>query len=129
MLEGSVRKVFLVRITGQLVDTSTGAHLWAKKFDGALENVFALQDTVAESVVGSLAALEKARDRSGQAQAYWESRRLCPVLTRIGASLITLSAAKPAKEALRFFYSAIELDPDLRRRLWPCRLLLRVCRG
>ena len=45
VLEGSVRKAGnRVRITGQLIDTSTGAHLWADRFDGALEDVFDLQD-------------------------------------------------------------------------------------
>ncbi len=55
VLEGSVRKVGrLVRITGQLIDAVTGAHLWANKFDGALEDVFELQDTVVISVVGEI---------------------------------------------------------------------------
>jgi adenylate cyclase len=52
-LEGSVRKGGnRVRITGQLIDAATGAHLWADRFDGALEDVFELQDKVALSVAG-----------------------------------------------------------------------------
>jgi adenylate cyclase len=55
VLEGSVRKAGnRVRITGQLVDTTTGAHLWADRFDGALDDIFALQDQVASSVVGAI---------------------------------------------------------------------------
>lgn len=55
VLEGSVRKAGgLVRITGQLIEAATGAHLWANKFDGALENIFELQDTVAANVVGEI---------------------------------------------------------------------------
>jgi len=55
VLEGSVRKAGgLVRITGQLIEASTGAHLWADKFDGSLEHVFELQDNVARSVVGAI---------------------------------------------------------------------------
>src|SRR5216683_1178509 len=51
VLEGSVRKSGgRVRITGQLIDAATGAHLWADKFDGSLEDVFELQDKVASSV-------------------------------------------------------------------------------
>src|SRR5215472_9520783 len=51
VLEGSVRKAGnRVRITGQLVDATTGAHLWADRFDGSLEDVFDLQDKVAISV-------------------------------------------------------------------------------
>jgi hypothetical protein len=55
VLEGSVRKAAnRVRITGQLVDTATGAHLWADRFDGGLGDVFDLQDQVTESVVGAI---------------------------------------------------------------------------
>src|SRR5216683_4420386 len=51
VLEGSVRKSGgRVRITGQLIDAETGAHLWADRFDGSLEDVFELQDKVASSV-------------------------------------------------------------------------------
>jgi adenylate cyclase len=53
VLEGSVRKGGdRVRITGQLIDAMTGAHLWADRFDGAFEEVFDLQDKVALSVAG-----------------------------------------------------------------------------
>jgi TolB-like protein len=53
VLEGSVRKAGnRVRITGQLIDTTTGAHIWADRFDGALDDIFELQDQVASSVVG-----------------------------------------------------------------------------
>jgi hypothetical protein len=44
-----------IRIAGQLVDASTGAHLWADRFDGALEDIFDLQDRVTASVVGAIA--------------------------------------------------------------------------
>jgi len=53
VLEGSVRKAGnRVRITGQLIDTTTGAHIWADRFDGALDDIFDLQDRVASNVVG-----------------------------------------------------------------------------
>jgi adenylate cyclase len=53
VLEGSVRKGGnQVRITGQLIEAETGAHLWADRFDGSLQDVFKLQDRVAASVAG-----------------------------------------------------------------------------
>jgi TolB-like protein len=56
VLEGSVRKSgSRVRITGQLIDTSTGSHLWADRFDGLLEDIFDLQDQVTANVVGAIA--------------------------------------------------------------------------
>jgi adenylate cyclase len=55
VLKGSVRKAGnRVRITGQLVDTATGAHIWAERFDGALDDIFALQDQVAGGVTGAI---------------------------------------------------------------------------
>jgi len=56
VLEGSVRKASArVRITGQLIDAATGTHLWANKFDGALDDIFDLQDSITASVVGTVA--------------------------------------------------------------------------
>jgi adenylate cyclase len=55
LLEGSVRKAGdRLRITGQLVDTGTGAHLWADKFDSTSEDVFDLQDRVTATVAGAI---------------------------------------------------------------------------
>ena len=55
VLEGSVRKAGQrVRITGQLIDAATGAHIWADRFDGALEDIFELQHQIAGSVVGAI---------------------------------------------------------------------------
>jgi adenylate cyclase len=55
VLEGSVRKAGnRVRITGQLIDTATGAHIWADRFDAALDDIFELQDQMASSVVGAI---------------------------------------------------------------------------
>jgi adenylate cyclase len=66
LLEGSVRKVGKrVRIAAQLIDATSGAHLWADRFDGSLEDVFELQDRVGASVAGiiepALQAAEAAR--------------------------------------------------------------------
>ncbi|HJQ56518.1 MAG TPA: adenylate/guanylate cyclase domain-containing protein [Vineibacter sp.] len=55
VLEGSVRKAAgQVRISGQLIDAASGAHLWADKFDGPLDDVFALHDRVAMEVAGAI---------------------------------------------------------------------------
>ncbi len=70
VLEGSVRKSGArVRITGQLIDAVTGAHLWAERFDGGVEDVFDLQDKITASVVGAIeptvrkVEIERARRR------------------------------------------------------------------
>jgi len=55
LLEGSVRKAGnRVRITGQLIDTTTGAHIWADRFDGTLDDIFDLQDQMASNVAGAI---------------------------------------------------------------------------
>jgi adenylate cyclase len=55
VLEGSVRKAAdRVRITGQLIDAATGAHVWAERYDRRLEDLFALQDEISLSVVGAI---------------------------------------------------------------------------
>jgi len=70
VLEGSVRKAGnRVRITGQLIDTTTGSHIWAERFDGTLDDIFELQDQVASNVVGAIepklrfAEIERARQK------------------------------------------------------------------
>src|SRR5215471_857420 len=70
VLEGSVRKAGgRVRITAQLIEAETGAHLWADRFDGSLEAIFDLQDQVAISVAGVIepalqaAEIRRALDR------------------------------------------------------------------
>jgi len=113
VLEGSVRKAAnRVRITGQLVDTATGAHLWAERFDGGLGDIFDLQDQVTESVVGAIApAVEKAeierakRKPTASLDAY-------ALYLRGLARLYQFGNRQANDEALRLFNSAIELDPD-----------------
>jgi adenylate cyclase len=57
VLEGSVRRAGQrVRITGQLIDTETGGHLWAEKYDSELIDIFELQDQITKSVVATLQA-------------------------------------------------------------------------
>jgi adenylate cyclase len=56
VLEGSVRKAGnRLRITGQLVEAATGAHLWAERYDRGLEDIFAVQDEITHSIIGALA--------------------------------------------------------------------------
>src|SRR4029434_990970 len=56
VLEGSLRKAAnRVRITEQLIDATTGAHLWADRFDGELNDIFELQDDVTTRVVNAIA--------------------------------------------------------------------------
>jgi TolB-like protein/class 3 adenylate cyclase len=113
VLEGSVRKAAnRVRITGQLVDTATGAHLWADRFDGGLGDVFDLQDRVTESVVGAIApALEKAEIERARRKPT-ESLDAYALYLRGLSRFYQVASRQANEEALRLFKSAIELDPD-----------------
>jgi TolB-like protein len=112
VLEGSVRRAAnRVRITGQLVDASTGAHLWADRFEGGLEDIFDLQDNVTASVVGAIAPkLEQAEIERAKRKPT-ESLDAYDYFLRGMASLHQWTR-ESISEALRLFYRAIELDPD-----------------
>ncbi|MBR1276093.1 adenylate/guanylate cyclase domain-containing protein [Bradyrhizobium sp. AUGA SZCCT0283] len=113
VLEGSVRKAAnRVRITGQLVDAATGAHLWAERFDGGLGDIFDLQDHVTESVVGAIApAVEKAEIERAKRKPT-ESPDVYTLYLRGLARSYQFASRQANDEALRLFNSAIELDPD-----------------
>jgi tetratricopeptide (TPR) repeat protein len=113
VLEGGVRKAAnRVRITGQLVDAATGAHLWAERFDGGLGDIFDLQDRVTESVVGAIApAVEKAEIERAKRKPT-ESLDAYALYLRGMAKLYQFANREANEEALRLFNSAIELDPD-----------------
>jgi len=112
VLEGSVRRAGnTVRITGQLVDTATGAHLWADRFDGTLEDVFDLQDQVTSNVVGAIAP------RLEQAEIERAKRKPTDSLDAYdyylrGLACVHRWTRDANREALRHFARAIELDPD-----------------
>jgi TolB-like protein len=113
VLEGSVRKASnRVRITGQLVDSSSGAHLWADRFEGGLGDVFALQDEVTERVVGAIApAVEKAEIERAKSKPT-ESLDAYTVYLRGLSKLYQVTSRQANEEALRLFNKAIELDPE-----------------
>jgi adenylate cyclase len=110
VLEGSVRKAGdRVRITGQLIDALNGAHLWADRFDGSLEDVFELQDRVALSVAGVIEpALQAAEMRRSAARPTTD-------LTAYDLYLRALATFFPITrericEALGLFEQAIAID-------------------
>ena len=111
VLEGSVRKAAnRVRITAQLIDAATGVHLWADRFDGGLEDIFALQDQVTASVVGAIAPkLEQAEIERAQRKPT-ESLDAYDYYLRAHASIHPWTR-EGNEEALKLFYRAIELDP------------------
>jgi TolB-like protein/Flp pilus assembly protein TadD len=112
VLEGSVRKAGnRVRFTGQLIDATTGGNIWADRFDGALEDVFDLQDQVTARVVGAIEPrLQRAEiERAGRKPT--ESLDAYDYFLRGMASFHLLNRDS-LLEAARLFVRATELDPN-----------------
>jgi adenylate cyclase len=111
VLEGSVRKAAgKVRITGQLIDAVTGAHIWADRFERDLTDVFALQDEVTVAVVSAI------QPKLLQTEIEMATRRRPENLTAYDYYLramqqLTLTTRERLAEALRLAHRALELDP------------------
>ena len=115
VLEGSVRRGGDdIRVNAQLIDGTTGAHVWADRYDGSMKNIFGLQDTVARNVVAALSVTltsdDKARVASrgtANAQAYDEFLR--------GWEHYLRQTPEEFKAAIADFKKAAELDPNYGR--------------
>ena len=112
VLEGSVRKASgKVRITGQLVDAVTGAHIWADRFERDMADVFALQDEVTVAVVSAI------QPKLFQTEIAMATRRRPENLTAYDLFLramqqFYLSTREGLAEATRLAHRALELDPQ-----------------
>ncbi len=112
VLEGSLRKsANRVRITGQLIDASTGAHIWADRFDGALDDIFDLQDRVTATVVAAISPRLEQAEIERIKHKPTESSDAYDCFLR-GISVIHELTRAPTDEALKLFGRAIEIDPD-----------------
>jgi adenylate cyclase len=111
VLEGAVRKASgKVRITGQLIDAVTGAHIWADRFERDLTDVFALQDEVTVAVVSTI------QPKLFQAEIEMATRRRPENLTAYDFYLralqqSSLTTREGLAEAIRLAHRALELDP------------------
>ena len=112
IVEGSVRRAGTkVRIAGQLIDTSTGAHLWADRFEGDAADMFALQDQVTASVVGAIAPKLEQAEIARALRKPTDSLDAYDYFLR-GMAAIHRWQREPTEEALAMFHRAIELDPN-----------------
>jgi TolB-like protein/tetratricopeptide (TPR) repeat protein len=112
VLEGSVRRsASRVRITGQLIDTATGAHLWADRFDGGLEDIFDFQDGITASVVSAMTPKLERAEIERATRKPTESLDSYDYFLR-GMAAVYQWTRRDIDEALKLFYRAIELDPN-----------------
>lgn len=112
VLEGSVRRVGnRVRITAQLVDASTDTHLWAENYDREIDDIFAVQDEIAEQIVDALhlkLTSDEHRAVTDQTTENFEAYDYC----LRGRDLFHRSESNHLNKALDMFDKAIEIDPD-----------------
>jgi adenylate cyclase len=111
ILEGSVRKGGgRVRITAQLIEAETGAHLWADRFDGSLEDVFELQEQVAISVAGVIEPALQAAETARSAKRPTSDLSAYDAYLRAYA-MISASHQRNMRQALELLEEAIARDP------------------
>jgi TolB-like protein len=125
VLEGSVRKAGArVRITGQLIDAASGAHLWADRFEGDLADIFQLQDNVTASVVGIIEPRIRQAEIERALHKPTENLEAYDLVLR-GRWNYEAVKRERYEEATRLYRRAIKLDPNyalphalLARTLW-----------
>jgi tetratricopeptide (TPR) repeat protein len=111
VVEGSVRKVGQrVRISAQLVDASTGNHVWAERFDRDLDDIFAIQDEITQSIVGQIepelsrAEYERVKSTAPENLGAWE-------LFHRAMALIARRTKDSNAQARRLLERSLQLDP------------------
>jgi TolB-like protein len=112
VLEGSVRKLGnRVRITAQLIDATSAAHVWAERYDRALDDIFALQDELTLSVIGAIepslrrVEIERARRKRPDSLDAWD-------LYLRALPFAATAMPEDADKALLLLEQAIALEPD-----------------
>lgn len=116
VLEGSVRKAGeRVRINAQLIDASTGGHIWADRFDRELGDIFALQDDVTQQIVAALALKLTSDEQSRLESPDMETTPEAYDLYLRGTNALRQYTPESIREARAFYLKALSLDPDYAR--------------
>ena len=112
VLEGSVRRAGdRVRITGQLIETSTDSHLWSETYDREMKDVFAIQDDIAQSIVDALQITLTPKDRRALQYVATSNCEAYDYYLRGRKFLYTMSS-RNFEHAIQMYNKAIELDPN-----------------
>lgn len=115
VMEGSVRRVGnQVRINAQLIDATTGGHIWAERYDGSLNDVFSMQDEITRKIVTALAVNLTGTEQGNQIQGETNIPEAYDVFLR-GWESYRRDTPEDYAKAVTYFEKAIELDPDYTR--------------
>jgi adenylate cyclase len=104
-----------VRINAQLIDATTGGHLWAERYDGALDDVFALQDRVTRKIVSALAVTLTIEDRKALEHSGRPLNLDAYEYVLRGRAKLAQANRQATIEARKLFEKAIEADPKFAR--------------
>jgi len=140
VLEGSVRRAGeQVRVNAQLIDATTGGHVWADRYDGSVADVFELQDKVTRKIVNVLAVQLTVGERDQIARRETENSDAYDSFLK-GWEQYQLQRPASIRQAIGHFEKAVELDPQYSRayaalsatywqawkRFWQARLGMRI---
>jgi len=115
VLEGSVRKANnRVRVTAQLVDAATGSHIWAERYDRALEDIFAVQDEVTRYIAATLVGRLEDAGAEHAGRKPTEDLLAYDYILR-GGQQLNLFTKEGIENGTQFFEKAVELDPQCAR--------------
>ena len=111
ILEGSVRRAGeQIRINAQLIDSTTGGHLWAERYDGKFDDVFALQDKITRKIVTALSVNLTPEEEKQRTQKYTDNVQAYDEFLQ-GRNLGSLDSPEEFNITVKHFEKAIELDP------------------
>jgi adenylate cyclase len=112
VLEGSVRRAGdRVRITGQLIETSTDSHLWSETYDREMKDVFAIQDDIARSIVDALQMTLTPKDRRALQYVATSNPEAYDYYLK-GRKFFYAMSSRDFQHAIGMYDKAIELDPN-----------------
>jgi TolB-like protein len=122
VLEGSVRRAGArVRVTAQLIDSASGRHVWAERYDRDLEDIFALQEEITSNVVGSIAPQIEMAEMA-RVRGVWTSNISAYDLALKAQALfydaMRMGSPEVHQQALETAAAALEQDPRCANALW-----------
>jgi adenylate cyclase len=115
VLEGSVQRVSnQVRINAQLIDATTGGHVWAERYDGSLDDVFSMRDKITKKIVTALSDTLVYQEQANVDQVETNSSDAYDSFLR-GWEKYRQATPENLKQAINYFKLAIEMDPGYTR--------------
>ena len=115
VMEGSARRVGnQVRVNAQLIDATTGGHIWAERYDGSLDDVFSMQDKIIKNIVAALSVTLGGQENGSLFQSETNNPDAYDAFLR-GWERYRRNTPADYREAVSYFELAIELDPEYTR--------------